>query len=840
MSGSVTIPDTGNNGHKITALADECFKENGNITKVNIGNNVTVIGTKAFYDCTALETVSVNTETIPDDTFYGSAALKNVTLGSKVKSIGSSAFGHSESRTAGNGTLTIPSNVETIGANAFSYMCLDKLVIDDYSGRVYTDAGYDAKAFSGSRIDAIEFKKVTCNSTDDGRKIDWNFGGANGYYTGTIIVNQYFGANADLQNLSSVNGIKPRTLILKAGESTPGRFPISIINYGGTVGGVDCSVSGTKFVNYYGATHWTWAVVNKPTALSPKPEYNGTEQYGILPSGSYYAASGTLSATDAGNYSAMVALRPGCTWVDGNINSYPVNWSIEQTRITVKARYMTVKYGDPVPFNDLGEKDLIVVNGGHVLTPGQSLSNVESLSKPTFIANSYTTSSNVDTRHDITIQTAPTSKNFIIGIADEKGSLYVSKADVTLKAKDIYLTRGSAVPVFAANGTYLELADGTTLKNNESLDGLAGLSCSFSCAYTPSSAAGSYPITLSDLDSSNYNITSYSTPGNIIVRETPASDPEPDIITKTVVITDPVTGTVTTTTTTTVGGKVTSEIIEVVTVSGEKTVKTEVYNTDTGDASKAEKTGTGSKVETNVGVMPTVAEDKATAQITSASITGAIENSKRAAVAAGIDEAKPVVVMKVNQAAESAKQTAVEITSASMRELAEAKAEIKIVSATGTVELDSDAVSTMANIGAASKVEITIGKADPADLSERQRETVGDSPVFKIYANVGGTSVHELYGKATITVDYTPKAGENTDSIVIYFVNDDGQLYERKTVYADGKLTFESETFSFYVAMQRIAVPEPASGSGMLYIAAAIVAIAIASAGFLYYRRSSA
>lgn len=89
---------------KITSIAEDCFKENEEITKVVIGENVTKIGARAFFGC-------IN--------------LSEVVIGEKVKTIGTGAF-------AGIAIdkVDIPDSVKTIKSTAF-FMCtsLQKVII---------------------------------------------------------------------------------------------------------------------------------------------------------------------------------------------------------------------------------------------------------------------------------------------------------------------------------------------------------------------------------------------------------------------------------------------------------------------------------------------------------------------------------------------------------------------------------------------------------------------------------------------------------------------------------------------------------------------------------------
>lgn len=82
---SVTIPATVNiNGYdfKVTAIAGSAFKANTKLTKVVIGTNVKTIGTKAFYGCKKLKTITVKSKVV---TKVNKNAFKGIYKKAKIK-----------------------------------------------------------------------------------------------------------------------------------------------------------------------------------------------------------------------------------------------------------------------------------------------------------------------------------------------------------------------------------------------------------------------------------------------------------------------------------------------------------------------------------------------------------------------------------------------------------------------------------------------------------------------------------------------------------------------------------------------------------------------------------
>lgn len=138
---NLTIPST-IDGYTVSGIGAAAFRENGNIGKVELPDSIRFIGHEAFRNssltsisissnvetygsswgsyntfanCSKLTSVSVNSASIPYRAFADCPALKTVTIGSKVESIGSEAFVNCTAMTK----LTWGANVQRIEANAF-------------------------------------------------------------------------------------------------------------------------------------------------------------------------------------------------------------------------------------------------------------------------------------------------------------------------------------------------------------------------------------------------------------------------------------------------------------------------------------------------------------------------------------------------------------------------------------------------------------------------------------------------------------------------------------------------------------------------------------------------
>ena len=131
-TGDFTIPES------VTNIANLAFAECSGLTSVTIGNNVTSIGTGAFYN-SSLTNVSIGSGVtiIEGSTFAYCTSLTSVTIPDSVTSIGNQAFHQCTSLTS----ITIPNSVTTIEGSTFDYCTsLASVTIPDN----VTSIGYSA------------------------------------------------------------------------------------------------------------------------------------------------------------------------------------------------------------------------------------------------------------------------------------------------------------------------------------------------------------------------------------------------------------------------------------------------------------------------------------------------------------------------------------------------------------------------------------------------------------------------------------------------------------------------------------------------------------------------
>ncbi len=96
-------------------------------------------------------------------------------------------------------------------------------------------------------------------------------------------------------------------------------------------------------------------------------------------------------------------------------------------------------------------------------------------------------------------------------------------------------------------------------------------------------------------------------------------------------------------------------------------------------------------------------------------------------------------------------------------------------------------------------------KEELPKLTEELKEKIGESRIYNFTMTAGGESVTNFKGNVTITIDHTLAPGEDSDNIVVWWIADDGTVESIKVTYSDGKVTFTTTHFSYYVVAKTTA-----------------------------------
>ncbi|QOX65330.1 hypothetical protein FRZ06_19205 [Anoxybacterium hadale] len=117
-----------------------------------------------------------------------------------------------------------------------------------------------------------------------------------------------------------------------------------------------------------------------------------------------------------------------------------------------------------------------------------------------------------------------------------------------------------------------------------------------------------------------------------------------------------------------------------------------------------------------------------------------------------------------------------------------------------SVSFDSEALFEIAG-ESAGQVKITAAKADPSQLSGETLQLLGSRPVYQFSVTDGDRAVSHFNGTVTVSIPYTPQAGEDLNSIVIYFINSAGVPEAVPQCRYDseaGTITFQAGYFNLY------------------------------------------
>ena len=159
-----------------------------------------------------------------------------------------------------------------------------------------------------------------------------------------------------------------------------------------------------------------------------------------------------------------------------------------------------------------------------------------------------------------------------------------------------------------------------------------------------------------------------------------------------------------------------------------------------------------------------------------------------------------VVEIKVD-AATTANTVETRLPKAAVDKVAGSNTDALIVSTPiAEITFDSKALDTIAG-QAEADVRISAAKAETSAFSEETKKVVGDRPVFNFSVTSGDKTISQFGGTVSVSIPYTPKAGEDLNAIVIYYINAEGKL---ETVgncaydTATGTIQFKTNHFSTY------------------------------------------
>ena len=126
---------------------------------------------------------------------------------------------------------------------------------------------------------------------------------------------------------------------------------------------------------------------------------------------------------------------------------------------------------------------------------------------------------------------------------------------------------------------------------------------------------------------------------------------------------------------------------------------------------------------------------------------------------------------------------------------------IEIKTPSGTAVLSANMIESIAP--EAQNVSLAIGAANTDDLSSDVKSKIGDRPVIEINLSIDGnkTAWSNSNAPVSISIPYTPKAGENYDNIVIWYIDGESKANIVSTGRYNpdtGMVSFKADHFSTY------------------------------------------
>ncbi|CAM4511327.1 uncharacterized protein YjdB/arabinogalactan endo-1,4-beta-galactosidase [Paenibacillus endophyticus] len=233
---------------------------------------------------------------------------------------------------------------------------------------------------------------------------------------------------------------------------------------------------------------------------------------------------------------------------------------------------------------------------------------------------------------------------------------------------------------------------------------------------------------------------------------------------------------------------------------GEGTPTTPPSTPPVGGTTKTEITIIGNTATATTTFTATVDDsDKATAAVTQEQISYAISQAL-AEVEKHENVTAIAIEIKVDAKADA---TIVDfiIPKIAMELVADGKTDsLKVSTPFAHINFDAAALSTIYS-EAAEDIKITASKVEVSTLSAEAQQAVGERPVFYFSVTSGDKTISQFGGTVSVAVPYTPKDGEHTNSIVIYYINAEGKLeivnnssYDPET----GMMNFIKSHFSLY------------------------------------------
>ncbi len=168
----------------------------------------------------------------------------------------------------------------------------------------------------------------------------------------------------------------------------------------------------------------------------------------------------------------------------------------------------------------------------------------------------------------------------------------------------------------------------------------------------------------------------------------------------------------------------------------------------------------------------------------------------------------------------------VTVRSTDLTKLSEEFDSIVVGGSDASVTLTSDIMKGLSAIG--DNIDMSVSEASPSDMTEAQKQVVGDSFALVLDLSVDGTSVHNLGGKAVVTFEYVPTADQAGKELKVFYVDENGNKEMIESSFENNVMTMGPTHFSlFFVDVVEEDAPVAADSDNTLLYVAVLAAILV-------------
>ena len=150
---------------------------------------------------------------------------------------------------------------------------------------------------------------------------------------------------------------------------------------------------------------------------------------------------------------------------------------------------------------------------------------------------------------------------------------------------------------------------------------------------------------------------------------------------------------------------------------------------------------------------------------------------------------------------EATSRSSVSLPSSGLQDAADNDNDVPVELKNGEVTLSPEALSAVAE-QAGTTVTLTVDPVDTDELNSRQQAAVGDAPVFDLTIKSGGKTITDFDGGlVTVAIPYELPDGQDPAGVVVWFMDDNGNITACETMYdlRTETVIFTTRHFSKYV-----------------------------------------